>query len=292
MTTTKKCSVKKCKGKTVARGLCKTHYRLVRRDEPKSSSDKCRHVYANGKECVRSNQCSGYCNAHYQRLTNGSDMDAPFRERRDEICKHVYKDGKRCDKPNKSTGFCSGHYARLANNIDMDAPWKKRVHDGFCKHVYADGSRCTNKHSAKGYCSGHWHRVKSGINLDLPWNNKIPNYEDLSLENVYTKVSWHKRNNPGSRGDGYVSGYVMKNGKRSHYRQHRLVWELHHGRELREFENIHHINGIRSDNRIENLQLWAKAQPIGQRPEDLVEWVLDNYPDLVSKRYKKAKQPA
>jgi len=74
--------------------------------------------------------------------------------------------------------------------------------------------------------------------------------------------------------------------KGKQYLQHRIVWEQHHGRVLHPFENIHHINGIRDDNRIENLELWTKAQPCGQRPEDLVKWVVDNYPDLVAKQMK------
>lgn len=87
--------------------------------------------------------------------------------------------------------------------------------------------------------------------------------------------------------EGYVilgGIYDHPNAYKSSIAEHRYVMSQMIGRPLLDNENVHHKNGVRDDNRPENLELWVKAQPCGQRVEDLLDWakgiieLYSNYP--------------
>ena len=110
---------------------------------------------------------------------------------------------------------------------------------------------CNNKHEALGLCRTHYSRKRRGT----PMNKPIPTI-----------------------GEGHIDkkGYLLKDRQG----EHRNVMERHLGRKLIRGESVHHKNGDRLDNRIENLELWSKMHPAGQRVEDKIAYareILDMY---------------
>ena len=120
---------------------------------------------------------------------------------------------------------------------------------------------CNKPHKGLGYCTGHLNRLKASGDVN----------ESKPLEPAYQPVQ-----------DSHGYMVYKKNNKR--IKVHREVMEQHLGRPLLSHESVHHKNGDRADNRIENLELWSTSQPYGQRVEDKVKWaleILETYQDQI-----------
>ena len=111
----------------------------------------------------------------------------------------------------------------------------------------------------KRLCNMHYRRIRKSGNSGPP--------ERLKAEYVGGPVN--------------SSGYVLLSGYRDHPNsqsngkilEHVLVMSKMVGRPIMAGETVHHKNGIRTDNRPDNLELWVSRHPPGQRLEDIRKFV-------------------
>lgn len=166
-----------------------------------------------------------------------------------------------CKAKYYSKEYCRSHYQRWKTHGDPLG--------GNFPMQQCSVANCARKHRSGGYCEAHLKRVQR-------WGDPEAN------RSVRNKRSRSKPTGKSMTADGYV--LVRDENLNKMVREHRLVMENCIGRKLYKFENVHHKNGVRDDNRIENLEIWTIPQPTGQRPEDLVKWVIEIYPELIDKR--------
>ena len=176
-----------------------------------------------------------------------------------------------CDNyvKHKSRRFCSKSCSSKFSNSAY--PRKKLTHSCIvCGVVFSGTNKCCSARcretrasqvaSEKGWVRNRAEKCACGGEKSRGSKRCMSCYQDglKSLEPAWMTAK-----------SGYVVRRSKTGGKES---QHRFVMEQHLGRKLFGHENVHHKNGVRDDNRIENLELWSTSQPSGQRIEDKLQW--------------------
>lgn len=291
-----KCTVAGCEKPHVAKGLCHAHYE-ARRLKLKNNSEPIRRRWGptcTMAGCEQENHAKGLCSKHYleerMEMAGGASVGNVRTEPRrstharsegvvDEICRI-----EECGRTRRSNGLCGTHYKRFRQGKEnWDGPIRVRndKHNSQCS---VQG--CERKYQANGYCSTHYQRDRFGAKMETPIRRvrKIGAVRTNKHGYIQRKIddTPHKQN---------------QNWKL----EHRIVMERKLGRDLYPGESVHHKNGIRSDNRIDNLELWTTAltdtfqkgmfdrtQPNGQRVEDIVsfceEFLYTHKPSALLKR--------
>lgn len=191
-------------------------------------------------DCDRPRLSRDLCSAHHQQQKRGKPL-GPIR---------AYAPGSQCsfhecDRAHAYRGYCEGHAKQLSDGRELK-PLARRYKKGeVCAF-----KGCNNLKRANDLCGGHNQQRGQGKPLIPLLPPSAPSGSGHVSKYGYRIVRWNGRSLP----------------------EHRMIMEIHLGRRLVPGENVHHINGDRLDNRLENLQLWNTSQPAGQRVEDKVAW--------------------
>ena len=226
-------------------------------NQKKFCSSKCANSHRPNKGticsfdgCDRAFYALGLCQPHRTQQKN-SGVLKPLKQRNEgKPCRF-----ESCVQPSRNRGLCTGHSTQLKRHGVLKPLLQKyRSPTGFCEFP-----ECNEPHRCRGLCSGHDLQRTLGIPL-RPTKKRAP------------------AGSGSVDGNGYRTITPVSGGKQ--VKEHRYIMEQVIGRPLLTSENVHHLNGVKTDNRVANLEIWVTSQPSGQRIPDLVAWaheILETY---------------
>lgn len=134
-------------------------------------------------------------------------------------------------------------------------------YEGWCKFLKGHNSRVMTQEQKDKIAAtliGYKHTKEARHNMSLGGQGRV--FSEVHRSRL-SKPGELNSNWKGGRfdADGYVMVYAPNHPYKSkdciHIQEHRLIMEQHIGRYLQPDEIVHHINRIKNDNRIENLEI-------------------------------------
>lgn len=208
--------------------------------------------------CALEAKALGLCGTDYARYRRGRLRDyIPVRNHKgyEALAAEGPKfcEFPKCGRWSEANGHCDAHAEQLRRGKPL-TPIRISREERGCR---VEG--CPNPHDAHGYCSTHYAYAIGRGELVVGTRRPVRNAEGYVRVFIPGHPNSHK------------SGYVF---------EHIAVMGAMIERPLFPDETVHHRNGIKHDNRPENLELWTSRHPKGQRVEDVVDWaveMLDRY---------------